>query len=260
MALFTHHPDYADLTPAQYLAALNWLRSTGLVDVRDRPAWPDAETGLRAFLVAVESASPGCSSQPAIVREASDAFGASDALLQAVAGEVRGKADLEERARVGAAGERALVQLLRQAGWWVRHVAEESDAYGYDIAVTGALGRQLHLEVKSTLHSGARTAYLTRHEFRTMRADHSWRMIAVRLGEQDQLLSIVTVDRGWIESVVPDDRSRDAAWHTARLDIPDGETKAGIQGLEELVRSRDRSDDQGVIPSSRAEAGEPALS
>ncbi|WP_406514711.1 DUF3883 domain-containing protein [Streptomyces sp. NBC_00499] len=260
MALFTHHPDYADLTPAQYLAALNWLRSAGLVDLRDRPAWPDAEAGLRAFLMAVESASPGCSSRPAMVREAGDAFGAPEAVLNAVTGEVHGKADLEERARIGAAGERALVQILKQAGWEVRHVAEESDAFGYDVAVTGAFGRQLHLEVKSTLHNGTRTVYLTRHEFRTMRADHSWRMVAVRLGEQDQLLSIVTVDRGWIESVVPSDRSRDGAWHTARLRIPDRETTAGIQGLEELVRSWDRGGDQGVIPSSREEAGEPALS
>ncbi|MYT71535.1 MULTISPECIES: DUF3883 domain-containing protein [unclassified Streptomyces] len=258
MTLFTHHSDYADLTAAQYLASLNWLRSTGLVDVRDRPAWLNAEAGLRTFLMAAESASPGCSSQPDMIREAGDAFGAPASVLQAVTGEVRGKADLEERARIGAAGERALVQALRQAGWGVRHVSEESDAFGYDIAVTGAFGRQLHLEVKSTLLSGARTAYLTRHEYRTMLGDDAWQMIAVRLGKRDQLLSIVTVDRGWIESVVPSDRSRDAAWHSTRLDIPDGQTTAGIQGLEELGRSQHRSVDQGVIPSSRDATGEPA--
>lgn len=36
-ALFTHHPDYADLTPVQYADGLAWLLRSGLVSADGRP-------------------------------------------------------------------------------------------------------------------------------------------------------------------------------------------------------------------------------
>ena len=62
-----------------------------------------------------------------------------------------GSAVAEERARIGTAGELALVDLLTAAvEARVEHVAALSDGYGYDVSVQ-ALRHCAHLEVKTTL-------------------------------------------------------------------------------------------------------------
>jgi hypothetical protein len=146
-AVFQHSSSYADLTPAQYEQGLAWLRSLGLV------------TAAGAAVVTLG---------------AKDLSGA-----EAVVARVLAARDLEARKATGDAGERALLGLLRAAGAQdVRHVAAESDSYGYDIEAT-VEGRLLHIECKATTDSRRLVVYLSRNEFETMRSDPAWLMVAL---------------------------------------------------------------------------------
>lgn len=86
-ALFTHHPDYADLTPVQYADGLAWLRRAGLLTSRDRPVVSVSECDLR------------------------DRNAASR-----IARVLWDPAAEEANRETGAAGELAVLQLLRDCG------------------------------------------------------------------------------------------------------------------------------------------------
>lgn len=107
--LFTHHPDYSDLTPVQYAAGLEWLQRSGLVTSDGQP----------------------------VVKVSSHEAGASG-----TAGRWKWSAEADiARRETGTAGEKALVELLRNEGTHkVRHVSEVSDAYGYDVEAESAAG------------------------------------------------------------------------------------------------------------------------
>lgn len=59
LALFTNHPRFADLAPAQYLSGLIWLRETGLLGRGDRLVPMDPESAFQIFLDAAERMRPG---------------------------------------------------------------------------------------------------------------------------------------------------------------------------------------------------------
>ncbi|MFI0933366.1 protein NO VEIN domain-containing protein [Streptomyces sp. NPDC021019] len=195
--LFTHHPRYADLTPAQYAEALEWLRRTGLITAADLP------------VVDVGDHSP---------------------LNSAVVPRLLWKAaDDEKRRAIGTAGERGLLALLRKAGLTaVEHVSAVSDAFGYDIGATTPSEERIHIEVKATTDPTRLVVHLTRHESEVMNADPAWVMGAVLVGEQGEALSVATVSRSWLLSAVPHDRSSRGRWESARLVVPSQALTPGL--------------------------------
>lgn len=189
-AMFTHHPAYADLTPAQYSEALNWLRKTGMVSPTGRPA--------------VDMEDP-----------------ASQAEERGIRPVLWDSASEERNRQTGAAGEQALLTLLRLSGASpVVQVSAVSDAYGYDIDATAPGDEFLHVEVKATTDPTRLVVHLTRHESDVMRADPAWIMSAVLVGADGGALSIATVSRRWLRSALPADLTPDARWESARLAVP----------------------------------------
>ena len=130
------------------------------------------------------------------------------------------KVDDAQRKLIGAAGEEALVGILENAGSLdVRHVAKESDAYGYDIEARAG-DACFHLEVKSTTRRNRIRFYLSRNEFETMRRDPSWILVVVRLDEQRNIANVATVDNRWILATAPADRDASTRWESSRFDVP----------------------------------------
>jgi Holliday junction resolvase len=190
--LFTHHPRYADLTPAQYAAGLAWLRRTGMLTGTGRP-----------------------------VVEISDGELSNMGAASAVPGVHWSRAAEEARRATGAAGEQALLRLLSQGGIpQVRHVAAESDAHGYDIEAAQSLTERAHLEVKSTTDPTRLVIHLTRHEYEVMVRDAEWCLAAVLVGGDGNAVNVATVSRGWLQSAVPVDRAENGHWESARLEVP----------------------------------------
>ncbi|MFE2639973.1 protein NO VEIN domain-containing protein [Streptomyces scopuliridis] len=202
--LFTHHPRYADLTPVQYAEGLAWLRRTGLVTAAGRPVVDISGSELA---------------------ELSD-----ESFASVIPGVLWSRAAEEARAQIGAAGEQALLRLLRGSGVpSVRHVAEISDAYGYDISAELTATQAIHLEVKSTTDPTRLQVNFTRHECEVMRTDTEWIMAAVLVGAEGKALSVATVRREWLLSVVPGDRSKDGRWQSARLAVPPEALTPGLR-------------------------------
>lgn len=122
---------------------------------------------------------------------------------------------------IGAAGEQALLRLLRRGGVpHVRHVAAESDAYGYDIEAARSVSESAHIEVKATTDPTRLVVHLTRHEYEVMASDADWCLAAVLVGSDGNAASVATVDRGWLHAAVPVDQRRDGWWESVRLTVP----------------------------------------
>ncbi|MFJ4599213.1 DUF3883 domain-containing protein [Streptomyces griseoluteus] len=199
-SLFTHHPDYSDLTPVQYADGLAWLLSRGLVT------------------------SDGHSLIKADEREQRDDQAARDGAP------ARWTPALEAaRRETGTAGERAVVRLLEQSGAArVVHVAALSDAYGYDIQTELGDGTAGHIEVKATTDPTRLVIHLTRHEYEVMCDDPDWLLAAVLVGADGGALNVVTVNREWLSTAAPEDRDRHAQWESARYNVPDHAVMPGI--------------------------------
>jgi hypothetical protein len=147
-----------------------------------------------------------------------------------------GKIDTAERARVGKAGEDALVELLREVvDASLDHVAAVSDGYGYDIAI-GAHDRAWHIEVKSTLRRGRLKIYISRNEYEAMRRDPDWLLVALRLEPDAGIAAVATVDRTWLASQTPVDRGASGRWESCRIDVPASALHPGIASLKPVLR------------------------
>ncbi|MFJ7197412.1 MULTISPECIES: protein NO VEIN domain-containing protein [unclassified Streptomyces] len=126
----------------------------------------------------------------------------------------------EARRAIGTTGEKELLRLLRRSGVpQVRHVAAESDAYGYDIAAGCSTGRA-HLEVKSTTDPTRLVVHLTRHEYEVMATDEEWHMVAVLVSRDGEAVNVATVSRAWLHSAVPMDQDEAGRWESVRLEVP----------------------------------------
>ncbi|MFI6119409.1 protein NO VEIN domain-containing protein [Streptomyces sp. NPDC051064] len=190
--LLTNHPRYADLTPAQYAEGFAWLRRTGMVTAAGQP-----------------------------VVEVSDGELWEDVTADEVPRVLWNQAAEDAKRAVGAAGEQALLRVLRQGGVpHVRHVAAESDAYGYDIEAAGSVPERAHIEVKATTDPTRLVVHLTRHEYEVMAADADWCLAAVLVDSDGNAASVATVDRGWLHSTVPTDQERNGRWESVRLTVP----------------------------------------
>lgn len=95
------------------------------------------------------------------------------------AAEALGQSHLDPlRAALGRAGELVVMAAAAKAGLTPVHVADLSDAYGYDIE----LGREpVHrIEVKATTEAKAGTFHLSRNEFeKCIRYGQEWRLVQV---------------------------------------------------------------------------------
>lgn len=225
--LLTTHPGFSDLTPTQYATALTWLRDSGLLERVGAPV-PAASQVLSAIF---EKAAPpwvqdadrlvqSPDELPSDIVSAGEALGfdASGVYQQLVAS--WGKVDTAARERVGAAGEAALVALLRDVpGGQVEHVAAWSDGFGYDIAFTHG-GLAAHLEVKSTTRLSRFTAYLSRHEYCVMLSDDCWVLVTVRLTADLQVAGVGWVPNEWIAANAPRDEGPFGSWSAVKLEVP----------------------------------------
>jgi hypothetical protein len=245
-ALFTTHAKFSDITPTQYDAAHAWLTETGLLaDLHS-----NVPVRLRVFASALLSAGTHwLPDADLLVRDPSEL--PEDALRTARALDLDqdqayeqlqaawGKVDLEERSRIGAAGEAALVELLTAStAARIEHVAAYSDGFGYDIAVHA--GRHsLHLEVKATLRRNRLAIYLSRHEFETMLRDSHWLLVLIRMSRDDLNIDAVgSLSNDWISSQVPRDHGVHGRWQSCRLEVPQAEVTAGIPGLNPILLTK----------------------
>lgn len=248
-AMFANLDRYSDLTSTQYEAALEWLRSAGLLD--------DVDAGVpanhRILMAAIETSEapwlPNAdefADDPRLLPD--DVVAAAEALnldAPTAAGYVRaawGKIDQAMRDEIGLSGERALVEFLaKYTRASVEHVSQWSDGLGYDIAVS--FGDVVaHLEVKSTLRQQRFTLHLSRNEYRISQQDPSWLLVALRLDREDLTLrSIATVPTTWLSAQVPIDAPGFGSWESCRVDVPDTTVTPGLPALE--VTFGDRIDE-----------------
>ncbi|MFH8771482.1 DUF3883 domain-containing protein [Streptomyces sp. NPDC017958] len=241
-ALFTAHSEFSDITPTQYEAAYAWIQDTGLLDdlhssipahrrvfdsaiLHSRAPWfPDA-----GLLVRTPDELP----DDALRAAASLGLSEDEAFGQLCS--VWGKVDTQERSRIGAAGELALVELLEASTTaYIGHVAAWSDGFGYDIAVHDAQ-RTAHLEVKSTTRHGRLTVHLSRNEFETMRRDPDWELVVIRLTLDYELEDVATVPKEWIAAQAPADSSVNGRWESCRLDVPPDVPVPGIACIADAL-------------------------
>ncbi|MFJ1606585.1 protein NO VEIN domain-containing protein [Streptomyces sp. NPDC088253] len=199
-SLFTHHPDYSDLTPVQYADGLAWLLREGFVAPNGRP------------LVRVSA------------HEQRDRTAAFDVA------QVRWNPAMEAaRRETGAAGEQAVVRLLELSGAaQIVHVAALSDAYGYDVQVESDEGVVGHIEVKATTDPTRLMVHLTRHEYEVMCRDPHWLLAAVLVGVRGDALCVVTVSRDWLTLAAPEDTDRHGHWESTCFSIPDHALTPGV--------------------------------
>ncbi|MFF2508332.1 protein NO VEIN domain-containing protein [Streptomyces sp. NPDC058067] len=199
-SVFTHHPDYADLTPVQYADGLEWLRRTGIVDRGGRPVVNFSTHELSDRATASRIARLKWSETADAVRQAT-----------------------------GAAGEAALVGLLAQGGATrIVHVAAFSDTYGYDIAAVSPQGAAVHLEVKATTDPTRLVIHLTRHEYKVLCKDPDWLLAAVLTDGRGQAVNVVTVDTDWLRCAAPMDRDQHGTWESTRYAVPAHALTAGL--------------------------------
>lgn len=237
-SLFTTHPDFGDLTPSQYETAYTWLSDNGLLT----GIHPGAPVGELLFDAVVSGSGAnwlpdadllvrGPDELPADALQTAAVLGLSPDTAYARVHGIWGKVDTAERARIGNAGEQALVQLLTETTTCrVDHVAARSDGYGYDISAVSS-SAAAHLEVKSTLRRGRLSVYLSRHEYETMQRDPWWRLVVVRLTPKLTAQAIATVPALWIAAQIPSDSGSFGRWESCRLDVPPDELCPGIPAL-----------------------------
>jgi hypothetical protein len=280
---------YTDLSPTQYSTAFEWLRGIGLLE--EGPHGTTLHSGVRGlpgiqarqvlFQRALEVASPAWLRDadlliPDATELPQDAMSLAESLridsgtaLLAIR-QVHGKIDLEARARVGLAGERALLDYLENL--WpgsTRHVALESDGFGYDV-VLNVDGGPWHLEVKTTTRRGRLIVYVSRHEYEVSRVDPAWRLVLVGLDQNDNMTTLGTVDFELVYGRLPRDVASGARWESVRIELRQDELRAGLDlpgGLQHRKHSSATADAawtashvEWLSPISAAERGGGPLS
>jgi hypothetical protein len=247
-AILRANTDYSDLTYTQYSIGLEWLGEVGLI-ARDENGYVLTAEAARVspeernqllFMKAVEvSDRPWLPDADLLVQNVEDLpedaaqLGASlglseDSTLVGIR-QVHGHIDLELRAVIGRAGERALVAALeRQWPDSTVHVALENDGYGYDVAFQQPSGRSWHLEVKSTTRQGRLVLHLSRQEYEVGRLDPAWRLLVVGLDSDHELECLATGTGEAFFARAPRDTPAGAKWQSARYELGPGDLRPGL--------------------------------
>jgi hypothetical protein len=233
---------YTDLSTTQYGVALDWLRTTGLVDQsgKTRITTTDAKSVEEILLstALAEGEPPWLQDADLLVRAAieipEDAASLGDALgltRRDVFRSIRrahGLVDLTRRSEIGRAGERALVAFLEErAPGSTYHVAAEHDGFGYDIEFLADDGRWL-LEVKATTRRGRLAIHLSRNEYEVGTNDGRWRLVVVGLTTELELTAVATVRTDVLSRYAPRDESTRATWQSARFDLGPDDLEQGL--------------------------------
>lgn len=249
-AIVRSDPAYTDLSQTQYASALEWLKSAGLlVDSEHGPALATPARRLEPrtmnrliFSRALEQAPPpwlpdadmlvpDADELPADAAGLAEALGLTpnDALL--AVRQIHRRIDLAERARVGAVGERALVEVLERH--WpnsTRHLSLDDDGLGYDIEFT-CDGNVWHLEAKSTTRRGRLTIHLSRHEHEIAKLDPAWRLVVIGVDETDRARVIASVPTMTLLQRAPRDIHPASGWDSARYRIAPQDLEPGLTFL-----------------------------
>ncbi|WP_369253348.1 protein NO VEIN domain-containing protein [Geodermatophilus amargosae] len=244
--------------------AFDWLRTIGLLV--EGPYGPTLQRGVQGlplpqarqllFQRALESAAPAWlrdadllvpdeTELPQDALSLAESLGVENGAALLAIRQAHGKIDLEARARVGLAGERALLKYLESVRpGSTSHVALESDGFGYDIVLVGDDG-PWHLEVKSTTRQGRIIIYVSRHEYEVSIADPAWRLIIVVLDEDHNLAKLGTVDFVRVRDRLPRDVALGARWESVRIELRQDELLAGLDlsgGLQHRKHSSATAD------------------
>lgn len=238
---------YTDLTPTQYASAADWLITLGfLVRTHDGLALAPALTKLaapqimqRLYERILEDCAPAwLPDSDVLIPDATElpqdavgmarALGVDSTVAFLSIRSVQARVDLVARARVGAAGEAALVELLeRQWPGSTAHVALASDGYGYDVLLKLDM-HEWHLEVKTTTRRGRLVVFLSRHEHEVGIVDPCWRLVIVGLDSENQVLALATVRHSLVLARTPTDSVREAAWQSVRHQLAPADLEPGL--------------------------------
>jgi hypothetical protein len=186
---------------------------------------------------------PDTAALPADAMRLATTLRLSDEVVLTTIRHVHGKIDLAERARIGIAGETALLELLESC--WPRstvHVSARDDGFGYDIDFRHR-GSAWHLEVKSTTRRGRLSVHLSRHEHEVGLRDPNWRLLVLGLDESLRLATLATARHGQILARAPVDTCAEAAWQSVRHDIKFDDLETGLSfvtsdGTEDIYASK----------------------
>lgn len=238
---------YTDLTQTQYASGLEWLEAVDLLKngprglelsptvselpeeqinqllferilMRAEPAWlPDADSLV-----------PDPADLPQDAASLANSLGLSEQAAFLLVRHLHGRVDKTERARIGTAGERALVEFLerRWPGSTI-HVALTDDGFGYDVLFRHQ-NAQWHLEVKTTTRRGRLVIYLSRHEHEVGLHDPYWRLIVVGLDDQLLLQAVATVRHSEVLSRAPCDLYTESKWQSASHQLTSKDLHRGL--------------------------------
>jgi hypothetical protein len=243
---------YTDLTQTQYSSGLDWLRTLELVTeglqglalsaaLRELPDEQISqllferilERSAPAWLLDADLLVPDAAELPQDASALAETLGLSDRVAFMSVRHVHGRVDLAERARVGLAGERALVELLERR--WpgsTTHVAQTDDGFGYDVLFRHG-NAHWHLEVKTTTRRGRLVVYLSRHEYDVSLLDPYWRLVVVGLDDQMRLQAVATVRHSELFDRAPRDVCADAKWQSASHQLTSRDLQQGFSFLNE---------------------------
>jgi hypothetical protein len=238
---------FSDLTLTQYASALELAKHLqlvvsgpeGLKLAKDIRTSSESQVGQKVFRVLLEQSSPlwladADSLVPTPTELPHDALalamqlGINEMEAFAVVKQLHGKIDLEQRSRVGVAGEKALVAFLEER--WpgsTDHIALTDDGFGYDVLFRHN-SSEWHLEVKSTLRRGRLMVHLSRQEHEVGKLDPAWRLVVVGLDNDLRLRVIATARHPDLLSRAPVDTCHEVRWRTASHQLTSQDLEPGI--------------------------------
>jgi hypothetical protein len=258
-AVLRSSPNLTDVSVTQYATALDWLSIHGLVTQGRLIHAGDTRIEARSALFAqlIESIAPpwlldadvllsNADDLPFDAERLAQTFGLDGETAFATIMGVQRKVDLDARARLGLAGEVALIAAL-EARWpgSTVHVSTFADSAGYDDQLTRR-SRSWHLEVKTTARRGRLTIHLSRNEYATSRRDDSWVLVLVGLDEGGNLVALATLRGDTLPARVPRNVSPRGHWEAAAIDLAPSDLIRGLvlaDAIEEsLTMSRDSAE------------------
>ena len=249
---------FADLTQTQYASGLELLKSLqlltggaeGLELSKTASELPEEQLSQLFYQLVLEQATPAwLPDVDILVKEPCELpqdavalavkLGLNDLEAFAAIKQLHGRIDLAERARIGSAGEKVLVEFL-ESHWpgSTTHIATTNDGFGYDVVFRHG-GNNWHLEVKTTLRRGRLVVYLSRHEHEVALRDPQWRLVVVGLDRQLRLRVVATVRHAEVLDRAPNDFCSEAKWQSVAHELTSRDLIRGLSFLSGFESARD---------------------
>lgn len=148
------------------------------------------------------------------------------------------KVEADQRAAIGALGERAVVAAATtdlvalgqpDLAAQVRQVSTVSDELGYDVTAPRIDGSTRRLEVKTTQAATTTVSvFLSRNEASVGLADPDWHLVVCALQEGTDVAILGWVCARDIADRFPSNTHQDGAWESARIRIPTTSLTTGL--------------------------------